>query len=64
MKKRIAALALAMGMSFVVLTGCDSGSQPVVEETTEVETDVEAEPTEETTEDSAAPAPIRSMNAL
>ncbi len=46
MKKRIAALVLAMGMSFVVLTGCDSGSQPVVEEQTEVETDVEAEPTE------------------
>ena len=53
MKKKIAAMVLAMGMSFAVLTACDSGSKPEVTETTETETDVEAEPTEETTEDSA-----------
>ena len=51
MKNKIVAMALAMGMSFMVLTACDSGSQPVVEETTETETDVEAEPTEEAIEE-------------
>jgi hypothetical protein len=49
-KNKLFAVSTAL-LTSLLLTACDSGSQPVVEEQTEVETEVEAEPTEEATEE-------------
>ena len=49
-KNKLFAVSTAL-LTSLLLTACDSGSQPVVEEQTEVEAEVEAEPTEEATEE-------------
>ncbi len=49
-KNKLFAVSTAL-LTSLLLTACDSGSQPVVDEQTEVEAEVEAEPTEEATEE-------------